>query len=137
MPKNDIQMTAEDFAKKLDGREVGNEITEAERDEARNSGLLVVFGYSDDNVEFSGMFEDECSSVGEIFFTRTGLIGRHVDCECEFCGFKDATKTAFSLESKFGTQGWMFKTKLPHFKFKVMDDGIVYGEGLVIQLPRP
>ena len=33
-----------DFAKKLDGREYGNEITKEEKNEARENGLVVVYG---------------------------------------------------------------------------------------------
>lgn len=47
-------MTKEQMAALLNGREYGDEITRAEHQIARASGLVVVFGYSDDNMEVRG-----------------------------------------------------------------------------------
>ena len=52
-------MTKEQLAARLTGREYGDEITKQESDEAKKHGLLVVYGASDDLVEFSGYFCDE------------------------------------------------------------------------------
>ncbi len=52
-------MTAKELAELLSGREVGNEITSAEAQRASDAGLVVAFGYSDDNVEFRGNIDDE------------------------------------------------------------------------------
>ena len=41
-------MTAKELAELLNGREYGNEITSDEEKLAKESGLVVVFGYSDD-----------------------------------------------------------------------------------------
>lgn len=47
-------MTTKELAEMLSGREVGMEITSVEFDRAADAGLVVVYGYSDDNVEFRG-----------------------------------------------------------------------------------
>lgn len=43
----------------LNGREYGDEITREEEAMAKAHGLVVVFGYSDDNMEFCGAITDE------------------------------------------------------------------------------
>ena len=47
-------MTAKELAEMLSGREVGMEITPGETQDAKNAGLVVVYGCSDDNVEICG-----------------------------------------------------------------------------------
>ena len=53
------KMTMETLAAILDGREIGSEITKAEADQAKAAGLVVVFGASDDLMEFRGAIYDE------------------------------------------------------------------------------
>ena len=52
-------MTIQEFAKLLDGREYGEEITSAEEASAKDAGFIVAFGYSDDNLELRGAAHDE------------------------------------------------------------------------------
>lgn len=52
-------MTLKEFAKMLDGREYGGEITKEEEALAKELGFVVVFGYSDDNAELRGAIDDE------------------------------------------------------------------------------
>jgi hypothetical protein len=132
-------MTKESLAKQLDGREYGSEITTDECAMAKQCGLLIVFGYSDDNVEFRGAFEGEVGAYesGVIPFTTTGPLSEHDDgCECDFCGYKEAVKKAHILGFEFKSEGWKFSTKLPHAKFTIKEGGGIFGEGLVIELPK-
>ena len=52
-------MTAKELAEMLTGREYGMEITRGEAQRAADAGLVVVYGYSDDNVEFAGAIDGE------------------------------------------------------------------------------
>lgn len=52
-------MTAKELTAMLDGREVLGEISRVESETAKEAGLIVVYGYSDDNVEFRGAIDDE------------------------------------------------------------------------------
>lgn len=54
-----MKLTKEEMARLLTGREIGNEITPSEEATAQESGLVVVFGYSDDLVELRGSISDE------------------------------------------------------------------------------
>lgn len=45
-------------AEKLNGREYGHELDDYEAEQLESIGLVVAFGYSDDNVEFRGAFNE-------------------------------------------------------------------------------
>ena len=47
-------MTKESLAALLNGREIGNEIEHGEAKAAKEHGLVVVYGYSDDGMEVRG-----------------------------------------------------------------------------------
>src|SRR5438876_9739640 len=68
-------MTREELAEKLNGREYGADISDAEEQLAKDAGLVVVFGYSDDNVEFRGAIHDEHGCYdGDSVFDKDGFI---------------------------------------------------------------
>jgi hypothetical protein len=68
-------MDATKLAGLLDGRPEGSEITMAEEAIAKEHGLLVVFGYSDDNAELRGIVNDEvgCYDGGEFAVDAKGV----------------------------------------------------------------
>ena len=82
-------MTAKELSEMLSGREYGMEITKDEERQAADAGLVVVYGYSDDNVEIAGAISDEFGAYegGPICLTKTGLF-EEPDCSCtEACPF--------------------------------------------------
>lgn len=52
-------MTSKELAALLDGNQYGNEITKEQEMLALDHDLVVVFGYSDDDVELRGEINDE------------------------------------------------------------------------------
>ena len=56
-------MTAKELAIELNGREAGGEVVWGEERDIKDAGLVAVYGYSDDNVEFSGAINDEVKAV--------------------------------------------------------------------------
>ena len=52
-------MTKEDFATLINGRQYRDELTKEEEKSAEGSGLIVIFGASDDLIEFRGKLDDE------------------------------------------------------------------------------
>lgn len=140
-------MTKESFAAMLDGREYGSEITEAEETMAFANGLLVIFGYSDDNVELRGAIRDEVGMYdgGCICITSEGKVmpmWESVDCTD-----KDEVREYFRNEAlpKVGIDcqwspadepnlSWRYATDVPHATFNIMDDGDVYCRGIVIDM---
>ncbi len=81
-----------DFAKKLTGRECGDEITREESKNAADLGLVVVYGASDDLMEFRGAIEDEvgCYEGGVAYLIKGGLLEN--ECENENCPYFERMK---------------------------------------------
>jgi len=132
-------MTPDELARLLDGREMGHEITGDEGQAAKVAGLVVVFGYSDDNVEFRGAIEGEVSAYGgkRIPITAEGLVlNRCEDVDCPYFGA--AVKSAARLVAKWSDAenepGWSFAVRWPHATFRVMEDGEEFCRGVVFRL---
>lgn len=101
-------------AEKLNGREYGSELTDEEADQIKSIGLVVAFGYSDDNVEFRGAFNDEVGGWEnfEIAFLDGGILYKcHDDCNEHVCPlWKDAISRAKIIRATFRNEGWKFDT---------------------------
>lgn len=135
-----MKYTKEQFAALLNGREYGDEITDIEEIDARNSDLVVVFGYSDDNAELRGHIHDEigCYEGNEFYVTARGLLPEHCnsDCQCKFCGYEDANSKARFVRAVWGKDGfsWTYETDIPHATFEVMEEGQKYCRGIVFSI---
>ena len=108
-------MTIYEFASGLNGREHGNEMTSFEEQRAKELGFVVVFGYSDDNAEFRGAYDEEigCYDGGRVFEWGEYYIDA-VWCEGEFT--------------------WTYNTNIPHATFDIFDDEEKYCKGIVFEL---
>lgn len=131
-------MTKEELAAKLNGREYGDEITEAEEREAKAAGLVVIYGYSDDNTELNGVIDDEVGCYGgkAIKLHARGVLASHASpCECEFCGYASAARKCATVEALWCKEegySWTYKTNLPHATFEIVEDGEPYCRGIVL-----
>jgi hypothetical protein len=107
-------MTIFEFAEKLNGRNYLYEMTEEEEAEAKALGFIVVFGYSDDNAEFRGAYDEEigCWDGGRVYEDGDKYIDA-VWCEGEY--------------------SWTFKTNIPHATFDIFDEGEKYCKGIVFK----
>lgn len=120
-------------AGKLNGREYGSELTDEEAEQLKSVGLVVAFGYSDDNVEFRGAIDEEIGVwEEETLYLFHGTI-MHIPCGGNpGCPLWIAeSKKAKTITVQFLGDGWKFYTDIPHEKFTIMEDGEVYGEGIV------
>lgn len=122
-------------AEKLNGREYGSELTYEEAEQLKSIGLVVAFGYSDDNVEFRGALNDEVGGWEdfEIALLDGNILYKcHDDCNEHVCPlWKGAISRATIIRATFRNDGWKFDAYIPHEKFTIMEDGEVYGEGIV------
>lgn len=130
-------MKKEELAAKLTGREYGEEITEQECKEAKKEGLVVVFGYSDDNAEFRGAIHDEVGAYDDTFIpvTKEGILQN--ECEDEDCPyFAKLEEKATKIHAIYDEEGysWIYKTDIPHATFDIMEDGEKYCRGIVFAL---
>lgn len=132
-------MTPETLAALLNGREYRNEMTREEEQAAKAAGLVVVFGASDDLVELRGAIYDEVGAYHGTSFRvdREGLKPAWDDIDHED---EDACETYFRRKavpfSEVRVVGppWLFFTSVLHSKFRVMEEGEVYGQGIVFRL---
>ena len=132
-------MTKEQFAQMLDGREHGEEITIEEIAIAREHGLVVVFGASDDLMEFRGAIDDELDvyNGGTAYLTGSGLFENK--CEDEDCLYAKAEmEKCSSIEAVWHDASpsplWTFETDIPHAIFGVIEDDEVYCKGIVFEM---
>lgn len=133
--KTPEKLTIKAVAERLNGREYMHEVTQDERNEFSFDGITVVVGASDDNVEFYGYIDDEIGCWEDVTIPiLDGEILKRCsdDCEDYDCPlWKNALIKAKRIRARFTNEGWKFDADFPHEKFIIMEDGEVFGEGLV------
>lgn len=124
-------MNKEQLAAMLDGREYGNEITSAESLIAKENGLVVVFGYSDDNCEFVGAIDEEygCWDGGDIYFSKDGEVWN----DKPNYHAKNHIRAIWCPKDEKGkiVASWAYDTELPISTFNIYEDGELYCIGIV------
>ena len=138
-----LDMKKEEFASGLNDREYGSELTQYERQRAKESGLVVVYGASDDLIEFDGAIRDEggCYDGGDVYFDRTGVAqnGEKLanKITAVWCGKVDdepaGDLSEFQAENG-ETITWTYKTDIPHATFMFYEDGEPYCRGIVFSI---
>lgn len=127
------------IAKKLNGIERSGIPGEIQM-EARESGLIIAYGASDDCFEMRGFICEEWSaSDGTIVHVDSDGIAEdpfdpdNTDNE----RLKDATHYIQAVwDPKDKDVSWSIETDLPHEKFNIMEDGEVFCIGMVFALPE-
>ena len=132
-------MTAKELAEMLDRREVGEEIEWGEEQDIKDAGLVVVYGYSDDNVEFCGAINDEVGAYNgtTVCLTPDGVL-QEPDCGQDDCPYfareREKAKTIKAVWHDEGGPCWTFETDIPHETFTVMEDGEPFCVGIVFSM---
>jgi hypothetical protein len=134
------------LAEKLNGREYGNEILPKEEAVAKEEGLVVLFGESDDLCELRGAIYDEIGAYhGATLFIKDGrLLPPIDDDDIEVLKRYNVLETVQS-ERNAATQisifwcktkeyAWTFETAITHATFDIMDDGKKFCRGIIIDL---
>jgi hypothetical protein len=133
-------MTPKELASQLEGSEYPFDVPKALAIQAKESGLVVICGGSDDLVEFYGAFQDKIGGPGKFEIGPNGLIGGFDEVDK---GDKDALKAYFAIEGTGreiesvwcdGEYSWTYKTDIPHECFDVVEDGDKYCRGIVFRL---
>jgi hypothetical protein len=144
-----MNITKEQLAIRLTGREYGDEIDRDEERLAKESGLFVIFGASDDLAEIRGVHSDELNCYGgsEWSMTRKGVVMMPDDDETEvlekfgvlhYVAMSGAKITALWCNET--GYSWTYKTEIPHATFEIVEDGDPYCRGIIIDsndLPEP
>lgn len=139
-------MTKEELAGLLDGKSYREEISSELLTAAKVHGLVIVYGHSDDLMEFEGAIEDEfgCYDGGECRIDSEGVLPDRDQAEDDADGDDDrmedwhrrrkAAKKIEAIWCATGQPAWTYKTKIPHATFNVMEDGEVQCRGLVFNI---
>ena len=131
-------MDAKEFAAMLHGCQIGDEISKEMRQIAKENNLVVVFGASDDLMEFRGAIDDELGAYEgtTAYINRLGLIINK--CDCDDCPCHTAARmgvsTVEALWCATDEYSWTFETSIIHYVFDVMDGNEKYCKGIVFSL---
>lgn len=111
-------MNRDELAKLLDGREYGNETDKHVEKLAKAAGLVIVYGSSDDLMEFRGAVDEELSAFEgtTASLTNTGLLTSKCEAGDECPYFAAAAKRATPIDAVWSAPGepaWTFKTDVP------------------------
>ena len=132
--------TAESIALMLTGREYPLEIPKDILAQAKAAGMVIVYGHSDDLMEFAGAIDDEIGvdGGGTAHLDRRGVLDRE-QCESdeEIADYTIRKRTSQKIEALWCAEGdysWTYATDLPHATFEVVEDGEPYCRGIVFAL---
>lgn len=133
---NDVTAPVLEFASRLDGIEYLEERPDMWK-EAAEKDLVVVFGYSDDCMEFRGTIDDEigCWNGRTIFLTKEGGITEDDTLnrlDAVWCGMIDGMRVMD--EEDAARIPWTYKTSFPCSEFLMYEDGSSYCRGIVFSL---
>lgn len=135
-----MTLTKEELASKLNNNQYLNEISKELELQAKENGLVVVFGASDDLIELRGSIHDEYGA-GSIYFHKKNL----VEFDNRFDNLKDQIEFLKSYGLKFNdiksvwddkeiNASWSYKTDIPHSTFDIYEDDELYCRGIVFSL---
>ena len=120
------------LANKLDESEYGHEMTKEDIEWAKKHNLVVIFGASDDLMEFRGAIDDEvgCYEGNIISFSKDGI---DVDEFGNYVG-NNIIEACWDKEVNGVNVPWTYETDIPHSKFIIFEDGEVYCIGIVFSM---
>jgi hypothetical protein len=128
-------MTTKDLAALLDGREYGNEITQPEAQQADSAGLVVVYGASDDLMEFEGAISDEIGVYGGglawLYKRINWTVASDNDEEIDNSPYP-AIRAIWNHSNP--DCSWLITTSIPHVTFNIMENGELYCRGIVFHI---
>ena len=136
-------MSKEQLAAELNGIQYPGHrsITKDQIASAKAAGLVIVFGASDDLMEFEGAIRDEfgCYGGGTAWVDLKGLLDRDQidDGDDEaIAEFVVRRKTASYIRAIWDKDGfsWIYETDIPHSTFDVWEGEDGYCRGIVFAL---
>ena len=130
-------MIVKEIAEILNGIEYCDGIQEMDLKYAKDNGAVIVFGASDDLMEFRGAIDDEagCYDGGTIYFNQSGEL--RSECNNDDCPyFEEIKENASMIEAIWDSEGysWTYETDIPHETFEILEDGEKYCRGIVFSI---
>lgn len=117
---------------------------------ARETGLVIVYGESDDRLKLAGAIEQDINALfgTTIFFDQDGLLVNECEADEQCPYYIHVTEKAVALDAHWwseltadtgylglkGKVSWTYSTTIPHATFDIMSGDDVYCRGLVFAL---
>lgn len=136
-------MDAKSLAAQLNGIEYPpyHHITKELAQQAKEAGLVIVYGQSDDLMEFRGAIEDELGAYdGTTAYVDTkGLLPERdsIDNDDELKDYFDRKPKSVAIEQLWCEEedySWTYMTEIPHETFDILDNGHPYCRAIVFAL---
>ena len=136
------RMTPLELALELAGAEYCLRDKKEEIKKAKENGLVIVFGASDDLIEFRGAIDDEAGvwNGGTVHIDANGIF-KAPDCNCDVdtCPYLAAARDRCKkIKAVWGPEGkdvaWAYETDIPHSDFVIFDGEEPYCEGIVFSI---
>jgi len=146
-----MNLTAKQLAEKLNGK-TESAINKEVAKQAKESGLVIIYGSRDNLMEFEGAIHDgcDCYDGGIVKFTKTEVIRNQEECDDAIQILKDngydvsqLTKSLNEINAlwcpkkmceKYENLSWAYETEIPHETFEILEDGKVYCIGIVFSI---
>ena len=131
-------MTLKEFADKLTGRTYRcPQFTKEEIELAKELGIVIVYGASDDLMIFAGAIDDDvdCFDGGIAYLDKFGLTENKDLNERENLLVK-SVKALWCEEKdeKDRLISWTYQTDIPHETFEIKEDNDIYCRGIVFSI---
>lgn len=132
--------TVNEIAEMLAGAKYRDPVSKTVAELAKMSGIVIVYGQSDDLMEFEGAIYDE---VGAYNGTTAKVDAKGLIPDRESIEDDDELRDYFArepngkaIEAVWDADGysWVYRTDIPHVTFEVTDDGEPYCRGIVFAL---
>ena len=136
-------MNTKDLALQLSGMQYPFKVPKDLAAQAKKEGIVIVYGASDDLMEFEGAIDDE---VGSNDGTTAWVDARGLlqDFESLDKDDKDVLRDYFKREKSVVAiealwcaepgYSWTYKTAIPHETFEIMEDDEHYCRGIIFSL---
>lgn len=134
-----VKLSKELLAGLLTGREYGKEMVKEEEQQAKAAGLIVIFGASDDLMEFRGFVDDERGAPTDALIDAKGLLPNRdsIDDDASLKDFFAREPLARTVEALWCAEdgySWTYRTDIPHATFEIVEGGEPYCRGIVIDV---
>ena len=133
------EMIEKEIADMLDGLEYGEEIRDDILKYAKDNGAVIVFGASDDLMEFRGAIYGAiyCCGGGTAYLDKNGLIENKCDNEdCPY--FIEKRLHAKYIMAVWDCDGysWVYTMTIPFETFDIFEEGKKYCRGIVFSMDK-
>lgn len=129
-------MELKEFAKSISGKEYGfPQFTKEEIKTAKENGFVIVYGESDDLMEFEGAIRDEggCFDGGKVFFSRSEVC-RDSEEEKNYPNWINAVWCGGKKDKDGKEITWTYETDIPHENFMIYENGEPFCRGIVFRI---